>query len=66
MDRNIDYEAAREARNSYAREWRAKNKEKVRETNSRYWARRAERNAQAATTEGGVNHATDATISENR
>lgn len=47
MGQEIDYKAAREARNNYAREWRAKNKEKVREANSRYWARRAAREVQA-------------------
>ena len=65
MDQNVDYEAAREARNSYAREWRAKNKEKVRETNSRYWARRAARKANTAP-KGDENYATNATIPENR
>ena len=38
-------EAARAARNKYSREWRAKNPDKVREINERYWARRAEREA---------------------
>ena len=32
---------AREERNSYQREWRAKNKDKVRTINARYWAKRA-------------------------
>ena len=32
---------AREERNSYQREWRAKNKDKVRAINARYWAKRA-------------------------
>lgn len=41
-------DAARNARNAYARQWRAKNKERVRESNLRYWARRAEREAAAA------------------
>lgn len=40
-------EAAREARNAYTRRWRAKNKDKVRDSNLRYWARRAEREAAA-------------------
>ncbi len=66
MDQNVDYEAAREARNAYARAWRKKNPEKTRQNNLRYWARRAEREAQAATTEGGNNNAADATVSENR
>lgn len=33
--------AARIARNQYIREWRAKNKSKVKEANRRYWERRA-------------------------
>lgn len=37
------YEASRNARNAYAREWRAKNREKVRTYNARYWARKAEK-----------------------
>lgn len=46
-----EQEAARKARNQYHREWRAKNKEKVKEINARYWAKRAaqmERNEQEA------------------
>ncbi len=39
--------AAAEARNAYAREWRAKNPEKVRAINQRYWERRAERQSAA-------------------
>ena len=31
----------REERNSYQRQWRAKNKDKVRAINARYWAKRA-------------------------
>lgn len=34
---------AKEARRAYLREWRAKNKERVRAYNARYWAKRAER-----------------------
>ena len=36
-------ELARQERNQYAREWRAKNKDRVRDYNARYWAKRAER-----------------------
>ncbi len=36
-------ELARQERNRYLREWRAKNKDKVRETNQKYWERRAAR-----------------------
>ena len=43
---NTDAKAA-EARRAYYKAWRAKNKEKIRETNLRYWARRAEREAAA-------------------
>lgn len=34
-------EQARAAKNAYAREWYAKNKEKCRERNRRYWQRKA-------------------------
>lgn len=34
-------EEARNARNAYYRAWRAKNPEKVRESNERYWAKKA-------------------------
>ena len=36
-------EVARQERNRYMREYRAKNKERVQEANQRYWARKAER-----------------------
>ncbi len=39
----IDMERVRAAQRAYAKEWRAKNKDKVREKNLRYWAKRAER-----------------------
>ena len=39
----IDVEKARAAQRAYAKAWRAKNRDKVREKNLRYWARRAER-----------------------
>lgn len=45
-------EKALEAQREYARKWRAKNKDKVRETNRRYWERVAQR-ADAATAEAG-------------
>ena len=35
-------DAAREARNKYKRDWYAKNKDKQREYERRYWARKAE------------------------
>lgn len=45
--------AAAEARNAYARRWRAANKDKVRANNERYWMRRAEREAAANKERGG-------------
>ena len=41
-------EAGRLARNAYAREWRANNRDKVRQYNEGYWARKAEREANAS------------------
>lgn len=38
-------ERAAEERREYFRQWRAKNKDKVRENNRRYWERRAEKKA---------------------
>lgn len=65
MDAEIR-QAAIEARKRYYKQWRMNNADKVRANNERYWARRAEREAQAAqTTEGGKDHAADATVSEN-
>jgi len=34
---------AKAERNRYQREWRAKNQERVRESNKRYWEKRAQR-----------------------
>ena len=66
MDAEIK-QAAIEARKRYYKQWRMNNADKVRANNERYWARRVEREAQAAqTTEGGKDHAADATVSENR
>ena len=39
--------SARESRKKNYAEWRAKNRDKVREYNLRYWAKRAEREAKA-------------------
>lgn len=65
---DLDMEKARAAQRAYAKNWRRKNPDKVRENNLRYWARRAEREelAEVPVTERGMEHATDATISENR
>ena len=38
-------DVARNERNKYAREWRAKNKDKVKANNERYWLRKAEKAA---------------------
>ncbi|MDZ4519075.1 hypothetical protein [Bacillus cereus] len=35
--------SAREARNAYMRLWRAENKQKVKEANQRYWAKKSKR-----------------------
>ena len=40
MERKMS-EEARNARNAYYRAWQAKNPEKVRESNERYWAKKA-------------------------
>ena len=46
-------DAAKMARREYARQWRRKNPEKVRESNRRYW----ERKAQQMQKSGGDNNA---------
>lgn len=38
-------EAARQAQNAYQREYRRRNREKVKRWNEQYWARRANRKA---------------------
>ena len=43
---------AREARNAYARAWRAKNKDKVKQYNNNYWQKKAAHNGEAAAAEG--------------
>lgn len=45
--------AAADARNAYARKWRAENKDKVRANNERYWMRRAEKESAAQKDRGG-------------
>ena len=52
-------EQAREAQRVYMREWRRKNKDKVRDSNRRYWERRAKRMA----AKKGESH--NDTVSEN-
>lgn len=41
-------ERAREERREYFRQWRAKNRDKVRENNRLYWERRAAKKAETA------------------
>ena len=47
-------EMARQERNRYFREYRARNPEKVKEANRRYWAKRA---AKLSAEKGVINHA---------
>jgi len=47
-------EEARVARNQYVKEWRANNKDRVREANRKYWERRA---AKLAAERGGEDYA---------
>lgn len=44
----VDREKALAAQREYAREWRRRNPDKVREHNRRYWVRRAEKMQQQA------------------
>lgn len=44
-------EKAREERREYFRQWRAKNPDKVRENNRRYWEKRAAKRAEAERTQ---------------
>ena len=47
-------EQARAARAAYFREWRKKNPDKVRESNRRYWERKAQKMAEQAEGKQGV------------
>ena len=38
--------AAREARHAYLREWRKKNRDKIRDANLRYWEKKAKQSNQ--------------------
>lgn len=40
---SVENEKIRKTRNQYYREYRAKNKEKIRAINQRYWTRKAEK-----------------------
>ena len=46
-------EQARAAQRAYRKKWREANKDKVRESNRRYWERKAAQLAAAETPEGG-------------
>lgn len=48
-------QAMAEERNAYMREWRKKNPDKVRESNSRYWRRRVEKKLEAANADNREN-----------
>lgn len=57
--RKVDFKAmnasnqAREARNAYARAWRAKNRDKVKQYNETYWQKKAAaQNGETAAAEG--------------
>ena len=51
-------ELAREAQNQYVREWRQRNPDKVRESNKRYWRKKAlQKLLQVRQTEDGTNPA---------
>ena len=47
-------QAAIEARKRYYKQWRQNNPDKVRASNERYWARRAEREAQELNDPGTI------------
>ena len=46
MDKKIQADAA-EIRNQYMRDWRQRNRDKVRAANKRYWEKKAEERAAA-------------------
>lgn len=41
--KSTKHEQVTQARRAYQKQWRSKNKERVRQYNQRYWERRAER-----------------------
>ena len=47
-------EAALEARRAYQREWRRKNKDKVKAQNERYWQRKARQKAVQGDSDGRI------------
>lgn len=52
-------EKVRQARNQYAWEWRAKNKDKVKANNARYWERQAQKLLEETEDENGVKDEND-------
>lgn len=42
MNNNTSTELIRQAQREYLRQWRAKNKDKVRKANERYWLKKAQ------------------------
>lgn len=59
MDAN-EKKLAAEARNAYARKWRAANPDKVRANNANYWLRRATKEAARQKAEEGRKDGNDA------
>lgn len=55
MNPGLKEASAREARNKYYREYRIKNREKIREINQRYWERRAAREQEIKADENQCN-----------
>ena len=51
----VEQEKARQARNQYAREWRARNRDKVKANNERYWAKKAAAAEEQEADNGGEN-----------
>ena len=48
-----DQEAIREAQREYFREWRKKNKDKVRQHNRNYWEKKARQRLESKNEQGG-------------
>lgn len=51
MEFNME-EIVKEEKRQYQREWRAQNKDRVREINQRYWANRVRRKLEAQASQG--------------
>ena len=50
---DVTQEAIREAQREYFREWRKKNKDKVRQHNRNYWEKKARQRLEAKNEQGG-------------